>query len=304
MRPSAPRAASPPARAARSRSAPDTIDLGIDLQAFPLLLIDRAAGNQGLQGSVTGQARVGGTLANPTATFELRGTGLGARILRENGIPPLGLAAAGDYRGNTLTLRSATLTGPLGLDLRASGRIPLAGPGLDLGLSGVVPLALADAVLEERSTQAAGQLRVNATLRGSLAAPRYGGSVSLAGGTFVDPEVNLRLQNVALDASLEGTTATLQQLPRRGRRGRLDHRAGTGDARGRARLPGEHDSSRINDVRYTDGSFVSTRLSGALAVEGPLLRGGLLSGRIDLGADRDLDRRGPRLQRRAPRSSR
>ena len=52
-------------------------------------------------------------------------------------------------------------------------------------------------------------------------------------------------------------------------------------------------------MRYTDGAFVSTRLSGALALEGPLLGGGgLLSGRIDLGATEISDRRGPRLQRR------
>ena len=37
-------------------------------------------------------------------------------------------------------------------------------------------------------------------------------------------------------------------------------------------------------MRYTDGAFVSTRLSGELAHRGPLVGGGgMLSGQIDLG---------------------
>jgi translocation and assembly module TamB len=43
-------------------------------------------------------------------------------------------------------------------------------------------------------------------------------------------------------------------------------------------------SARLDNVRYTDGAFVHTQISGELAVEGPLAGGGLISGRIELGS--------------------
>ena len=43
-------------------------------------------------------------------------------------------------------------------------------------------------------------------------------------------------------------------------------------------------SVRINEVRYTDGAFLTTTISGQLAINGPLVGGGgTLSGRIDIG---------------------
>ncbi len=61
-------------------------------------------------------------------------------------------------------------------------------------------------------------------------------------------------------------------------------------------------TARLNNVRYTDGVFVSTRLDGELAMRGPLVGGGgMLSGEIDLGRTEILDRRRPRRQRRGRR---
>jgi translocation and assembly module TamB len=262
---------------------PGTLDLDVSLQSFPLVLIDRLAGGQGLQGTVTGQSRLTGTLANPSATFELRGSGVSTRLLRDNGLPPLGFTASGGFQGRTITLRSAIVTGPQGLDLSGSGRIPLAGPGLDLRVAGAVPLSLADPLLDERSAQASGLLRINATARGSLAAPQLAGTVSLAGGTLNDPNTNIRLENISLDAALEGRSVRLGSFRANAAAG------GSITAQGSIVLDGARGypaslAMRINDVRYTDGVFVHTRLSGQLALEGPITGGGgLLSGRIDLG---------------------
>ena len=70
--------ASPPPPTARSRSAPGELALDIDLQSFPLALVDRAAGNRGLRGTITGTGRATGPLADPAVAFDLRGEGITA----------------------------------------------------------------------------------------------------------------------------------------------------------------------------------------------------------------------------------
>ena len=200
--------------------------LDIDLQSFPLALVDRVAGNRGLRGTVTGTGRATGPLADPAVTFDLRGEGITADVLASNEVPPFALTAAGSYRALALELSAARATAPGGLDLQGSGRIPFAGPGLDASFTGSLPLAFANPLLATRSAQAAGEIRVTATARGSLAAPQLAGTVALSGGSVFDPETNIRLQNISLDARLDGNAAVLRELPRRGGQRRHHHRPG------------------------------------------------------------------------------
>ncbi|MCB1401990.1 MAG: translocation/assembly module TamB domain-containing protein, partial [Rhodobacteraceae bacterium] len=259
------------------------LDLTVDLAAFPLSLVDQIAGNRGLAGNVTGNARVTGPLADPSASFDIEGTGIGAAVLRQNAVPPMNVTLSGGFSAGTLTLATARLGGAPGLDISGSGRIPLTGSGLDMRASGTVPLALANPLLEARSAQASGTVQLDVSAQGSLAAPRLAGNVSLNGGTFVLPQLNVRLEDISLDAGLEGDAVVL-----RGARAAV---SGGGEitAEGRVSIDGARGfpadlSMRMNDVRYTDGAFVTTRFSGQLAVNGPLQGGGgTLSGRIDLG---------------------
>ncbi len=224
-----------------------------------------------------------GSAADPSATFDINGSGIGATILRDNAVPPMTVALSGAYSGGAITLSTARLGGAPGLDISGSGRIPLTGPGLDVSASGTVPVSLANPILEARSAQATGTLRVDATARGSLAAPQLGGNVSLSGGTIVEPQLNIRLEDISLDAGLEGDTVVLRSFRAAVRGGgeiTSSGRLSLDAARG---FPADV-TTRMNDVRYTDGAFVATRFSGELTVSGPLQGGGgTLSGRIDLG---------------------
>ncbi|MFO1209585.1 MAG: translocation/assembly module TamB domain-containing protein, partial [Amaricoccus sp.] len=258
------------------------MDVAINLQAFPLALVDRVAGNRGLRGTVTGTGHATGPLADPTVAFNLRGDGIDATVLDTNGFPPLNLTAAGQYRGQALRLDSARVTGAGGLDLTGSGTVPFAGPGLDASVTGTAPLSIVNPLLAERTAEAtAGQLRINFTARGSLAAPDLNGRVSLTGGALVDPQTNLRLQAMAFEAALSGNAVVLESF-------RTDVATGGNiTAQGRVGLgrgfPADL-TMRMNNVRYTDGNFVSTQVSGNLALNGPLVGGGgKLSGTIDLG---------------------
>lgn len=257
------------------------IDLAVDLGSFPLALVDRAAGNRGLRGTVTGTGQVAGTLASPRASFNVRGTGISADLLASNGLPALGFSMAGNFRDNAVRLDSAEVTAPGGLDISGAGTIPLTGAGLDVRVNGGVPLAMANPFLADRAAQVAGTARLDATARGSLAAPQLGGNVNVAGATLVDPETNIRLEGITIDAGLEGNSAILRTLRANVVSG------GSIEAEGRVGLSPGYPAdltARINNVVYTDGAFVSTQANGRLTMVGPLVgQGGLLSGQIDLG---------------------
>lgn len=257
------------------------LDVTVDLASFPLLLVDRIAGSQGLTGTVTGTAHATGPLADPVVAFDLRGERLSARVLVDNGVPPLALTARGNARTSALQLDTARVSGAGSLELTASGRIPFRGPGLDARIEGTIPLSVTDALLAERAAQATGTVRITAGARGSLAQPELSGNVSLAGGTLVDPGTNIRLEAITIDAGLEGNSVVLRNFRSQVATG------GVISAQGRVGLgPGYPAdlSARLDNVRYTDGAFVSTLVNSSLTLRGPLVGGGgMLAGTVDLG---------------------
>ena len=259
------------------------IDLAVDLGNFPLALVDSLAGGQGLRGTITGTAQVSGTPAAPNATFALDGSGLSATALAQNGVAPLTLGARGGFADNTLRIESAEVTNGDGLQASARGAVPLSGPGVDVSASGVAPLSLANAALAGRDAQATGQVRFDATLSGSLADLRYGGTVTLQDGTVVDPATNIRLENVTLDAALSGNSVTLNSFSARSPSGGDISASGTVSLDAGRGFPADLQLN-VNDLRYTDGSFVTTRVNADLALSGPITGGGgTLSGIVELG---------------------
>lgn len=259
------------------------LDLAIDIAALPLALADQLAGGRGLGGAAAGQGRVTGPLNDPRAEFELTGSGISADALRDNGVAPLDAALSGSYADMTLAIASARLDSADGVTLTASGLVPLSGPGLDVGVSGAVPLGLANAALAQRDAQASGTVQIDARVTGALAAPQFGGAVSLGGGALVDPQTNFRLDDITLDGRLDGSSFVLDGFSANAAAGGGVSAAGLVSIDAAQGFPADLDIT-LDDLRYTDGAFVSTRVSGALSVAGPLLGDGQISGEIDLGA--------------------
>ena len=260
---------------------PDTdgADLSLDIQRLSLALADRIAGNQGLRGTLAGTAKITGRLADPGVTFDISGNGLSAQALAEAGIPAQTLSAQGNYRSFVVILDQASLSGG-GLGLRASGQIPVFADGLDLSVEGSLPLTLANVALARPGIQVAGTARLSGQVTGSLSSPSVGGIAELSGGSLVVPAVNLRLDNIDLALTGSGDRLTIS-------RGRARVAAG-----GRVTLTGTVglDPGMTSDLDlglrnavYTDGKVVTTRLSGDIALDGPILGAGRISGRVDVG---------------------
>ncbi len=258
-------------------------DLAIDvnLANLPLTALNGAVKGQDLAGNVTGTARVTGPLTNPAATFNLRGTGLAAKPLRDNGLAPLTLQAAGSYAAMAIDFSSLTVDGPRGLNVTANGKVPFSGQGLGVNVNGSIPLALANRFLADRGAQANGTLTLTASVSGGFNRPQLRGMFSTNGATFVDPDTNVRLNNINVMGSLDGETVTLRQVNAALSSGGSVSASGTISTNAEANFPANIEI-KLNRARYADGKLVVATVDGGITINGPLMRDPLISGRIDV----------------------
>ena len=255
------------------------IDVDVSVDRLPASLANAVRPELDARGEITGTADVSGTVADPRATFDIRGSGLSAAPLADAGVDPISLDVAGSYDGSGVTLASANARNGQGVDITASGRVPLDGGSLDVSAEGTAPLSLANAALASRGTRADGTVRFNAQVSGPLSAPRANGLVSLANGTIVDPLSNLQLNNVSALASLEGDRVNINRASAQLASGGSVSASGTIGLDGA--LPVDI-SIDLNNARYTDAETFATTASGDLRVSGALQADPLLSGVVNL----------------------
>ena len=203
------------------------IDLSADVNRLPLAIANVAVPNLDLAGTVSGTARATGSLADPSAQFDISGTGITARPLAQNGVAPLQVAANGSFAGRTLRLSSANIRNAQGLALSAAGTVPIDGGQLDVNATlERLPLSLANAVRPQ--LQARGTITGSAAVRGTISDPQVaydleGSGISVAqmasngvqpvsfaaNGSFIDNTVRLDSASVrngqGIDASASGT---------------------------------------------------------------------------------------------------
>lgn len=144
----------------------ETLDLRAELAAFPVALANDFVDGLDASGMISGSAVVSGPRADPTAVFDLSGTGITAAQVAAAGIEPLTLDVAGRYAAGTATLEQASLVVGSG-SLEASGSV---GENLDLALAMTdLPVALANGFVPD--LDASGTISGTATATGSLSDP-------------------------------------------------------------------------------------------------------------------------------------
>lgn len=257
------------------------IAIDVDLAAFPLAALNAVVQGQNLGGTIAGSARVTGTTAAPQASFDLRGASLSAAPLQAAGIDALQANAAGSFAGTTVTLSSATVSGPQGLSLNANGTVPLSGSGLALTLNGAAPLALANRFLIERGTQLSGVIELSGSVSGSLQQPVIRGMASTNGAQVVDPETNVRVQDINVMVAMEGETVTIRSANAALASGGSLSASGTISTNAAAGFPADLRVT-LNQARYVDDELVVATVSGGLTMTGALLRDPLLAGEINV----------------------
>ena len=257
------------------------LDLDIDLKNLPVALANGFVSNQNLGGTVSGHAHIGGQLKAPTATFNLSGQGLRADLLAKNGLTPISLNAEGHYENNVLNLEQFNANGPQGLNMSANGRIPVKGDGIDLHVKGAAPMGIVNQFLAERGTQVSGSANIDATVRGSFAKPELNGHFALANGTFIDPQSNLRLNNIVVDAGLSGERIVLNRANASSSAGGTISANGSISTDFAAGMPADM-TVRLNHTRYSDGEMVVATVDGTLTVTGGLLNNPVIGGDLTI----------------------
>jgi translocation and assembly module TamB len=258
-------------------SAGQPLDIALDINALPLSIANTLVPDLGLAGTLSGRAIIGGTGSAPQVQFEAEAQGVNAAAISGFGIAPLSVAANGSFADNVVRLASLRANGSGGLTLQGSGSVPLSGGGLNLAVTGSAPLALANRFVADRGGQLSGVVTLDAQVGGSLTEPQFGGRVATSGAGYVDPELNLRLQEITGSADLSGTNLAIASLSANLATG------GSVSASGTLGLTGGLPANiriALNQARYADGNLFVAQGSGNLALTGNLAGSPLLSGNV------------------------
>lgn len=163
-------------------------------------------------GHVSAHAKLAGTTAAPTGNITLRADALHLDHGPAAGLPPISAQAAIALAANTATL-DANIDGGDRLRLAARGTAGLgANAKLALQSHGRIDLSLADPILSASGQRAGGMLAFDATLAGTTAKPRAGGSLTLQGGLIQDYAQGFYLHDIAALVHLAGDHVILDHV--------------------------------------------------------------------------------------------
>ncbi len=177
----------------------------------PALIKPFAPGLQ-VAGRIDADARLSGTMAAPTGTVTLRGSGLRETSGPAASLPPASIDARADLAGRSARLDIRLAAGQ-GSRLAVSGSAPLTMAGaLDLGLNGRLDLALINPIMEASGRQVAGHIDLALHAGGRPQAPQVTGTLALAGGRFQDYQQGLTLSDIAARIRAEGEQLVIESF--------------------------------------------------------------------------------------------
>lgn len=204
---------------ADGRWGPDTADLRATLSALPVAAIAAlAAPGVAAEGTIGGEARITGPVADPSARFRIEAAGLRSPEPAMRGVPAARIVVEGTAGARAADVR---LEASAGAALRATGTARLPG-----GFAANAPLAvrldanadvgaLAGPLLAAGAQRVTGRLSVQAEVGGTVGTPRIGGSVTLANGSFRDLAQGVTLTDIAATLRGDGERVTIERLEAR-----------------------------------------------------------------------------------------
>jgi translocation and assembly module TamB len=232
----------------------------------------------GVQGTLSGNAELQGTISAPTGHISLLGSGLRTNY-SPGVIPPatinIGLQLERDHGA-----LDASLDAGANVHLSLTGTAPLRADGaFRLHARGKADLAVLDAFLAITGQRARGTLTLEGDLSGTLNAPRISGRGSLAGGEFQDYAQSLRINDIAANFVSDGTRLSLEKFT---------GKAGKGDlsASGRIDLLAKDIpiDMRVeaNAARPIASDLITASFSGAVTVTGHVQANMTLGGNLEV----------------------
>ncbi|HEX3949598.1 MAG TPA: translocation/assembly module TamB domain-containing protein [Steroidobacteraceae bacterium] len=159
-------------------------------------------------GVIDAHADLHGSLSAPVGEISVNALGIQSADDAALGLPPADVRITAGLRGHTADI-DARLDAGSASRLTALGKAPLAADGeVDMKINGKVDVGLMNAFLEARGQHASGQLDIDATVTGAVAAPQIGGTLDLKNGKVNDYGRGVSLTDIA--AQIVGNEGTLQ----------------------------------------------------------------------------------------------
>ena len=185
-----------------------TLALHVSLRGVGPPQVNAVVPNFLASGLIEGHADLRGTVTSPVGDMGLVATGMRRADDAALGLPLADLRVTAALKGHTADINARLDAGP-GSRLTAAGEAPLALDGaIDMKINGDFDIAMINPFLEARGLHATGQLDLDASVTGSVAAPQIGGAVNLSKGSLRDYGRGISFSDVV--AQLEGSEGTLR----------------------------------------------------------------------------------------------
>ena len=164
------------------------------------------------EGTMSVEARLSGTTAQPRGTVRLNANGMRMRTGAGRTLPPTNLVASAELEERFARV-DARLSGGNQMHLNASGRVPLAAAGpIDVHANGTLDAAIANPILEVNGRRVKGQITLDVAVTGDLGAPRMNGTAKLAQGDIQDYTLGAHLSDVEALLEAAGDTVRISSL--------------------------------------------------------------------------------------------
>ncbi|WP_455466116.1 translocation/assembly module TamB domain-containing protein [Bartonella sp. B39] len=249
------------------------LDLHVNLQDFPVRLVNGFVAGQALGGTVVGKVDIGGTMKDPSACFELSSQSLTA--MTHGGPMSINMNTRGSYKKATFHIENMVVTGDKGLDLSINGPVSLNGSEVNLSVKGTTPLSFIDLFLAKRGAHITGTAKINTTLKGALFQPQLMGDLSIVDGSFFDSKTNLGLNNITIEGKLNGDNILIEKASA------FSSEGGFVSASGRISSDLQPDLVfHLDHANYNDGSMILATLSGKMTMTGHFLDNLVIGGDI------------------------
>lgn len=181
--------------------------------------------------------------------------------------------AVQDASGVTLDLAGK---GPGQIDATVKGKIASGFGSAALAIKGTAQAALANAFIQPRAIS--GQMGFDLRLNGPLGLQSLSGPVTLSGGRLADPSLAFALQDITARANLAQGRAAIDVTTNVSSGGSLT-------VKGSAALTAPYAGDLAVDLRQVtlrDPDLFETTLNGTVTLQGPLIGGAMIAGRIGL----------------------
>ncbi len=172
------------------------LDIALSAQGIKAETVSLFLPEISVSGTLSGTAKLHGSLASPQGIVTLRGRDLRNRVYAVSAAAAADLDARAELHGTAATV-NATLTAGKSAELTLSGEAPLQADGtLNLRLKGSADLVLLDPLLAAGGQRVRGIVQIDTAIGGKMAAPQPRGSVILSGGEFQDFSRGIRLREI------------------------------------------------------------------------------------------------------------